>query len=279
MIRVDDNTVFNPENGEFGYLPEIIQFEVDKILLTDSTPAIVTWTVSNATTVLINNEVVEPTGSKEFYSNGLLEVVLIAENELGQSTPQRITINIDRTPPIIHFFTINEKFAIKGFPIKLLWNIEGAHSLIIDNSVGDVSGTTEKITTLVNNGIYKISAKNYFGIESTSETAVIIFPTPIIDNIFIPKPELKTQVISSNQPTFNISLDFNESQITPNINFVELNSSGTKILSETITINRQFNNLDPFDYLIKKQKEITYILKSVWKREAKQILKRILRQN
>jgi hypothetical protein len=279
MIRIDDNTVFNPENGEFGYLPDIIQFEVDKTLLTDSTPAIVTWTVSNATKVLINNDLVEPTGTKEFHSSDLFEIVLVAENELGQTNPRKLTIDIDRTPPIIHSFSINEQFAIKGSPIKLTWDVEGAYTLLIDNGVGVVSELTEKIVTLGNNGIYKLSAKNYFGIESTFETVVTIFPTPVIDNIFIPKPDLNTQVISSNKPTFNISFEFDSSRITPNINFVELNSTGIKLLSENIRINGQTNNLDSFDYLTKKQKEITHIVKTVWKREAKQILKRILRQN
>lgn len=279
MIRIDDNTVFNPETGEFGYLPDIIQFEVDRTLLIDSTPAIVTWTVSNATKVLLNNEIVEPTGTKEFHSNDLIEIVLIAENDLGQTTPRKLTIDIDRTPPIIHSFFINEQFAIKGSPIKLSWNVEGATTLSIDNGVGIVTGLTEKITSLGSNGVYKLSAKNYFGIESISETAVTIFPTPIIENIFIPRPELHTQAIAHNQPTFNISLEFNSSRITPNVNFVELNSTGTKIFSEDISIKGQTNNLDTFDYLTKKQKEITHIVKSVWKREAKQILKRILRQN
>ena len=279
MIRIDDNTVFNPETGEFGYLPDIIQFEVDRTLLIDSTPAVVTWTVSNATKVLLNNEIVEPTGTKEFHSNDLIEIVLIAENDLGQTTPRKLTIDIDRTPPIIHSFFINEQFAIKGSPIKLSWNVEGATTLSIDNGVGSVIGLTEKITSLGSNGVYILSAKNYFGIESISETAVTIFPTPIIENIFIPRPELHTQAIAHNQPTFNISLEFNSSRITPNVNFVELNSTGTKIFSENISIKGQTNNLDTFDYLTKKQKEITHIVKSVWKREAKQILKRILRQN
>lgn len=279
MIRIDDNTVFNPGTGEFGYLPDIIQFEVDRTILIDSTPAIVTWTVSNATKVLLNNEIVEPTGTKEFHSNDLIEIVLIAENDLGQTTPRKLTIDIDRTPPIIHSFFINEQFAIKGSPIKLSWNVEGANTLSIDNGVGSVTGLTEKITSLGSNGVYKLSAKNYFGIESISETAVTIFPTPIIENIFIPRPGLHTQAIAHNQPTFNISLEFNSSRITSNVNFVELNSTGTKIFSENISIKGQTNNFDTFDYLTKKQKEITHIVKSVWKREAKQILKRILRQN
>jgi hypothetical protein len=279
MIRIDDNTVFNPETGEFGYLPDIIQFEVDRTLLIDSTPAIVTWTVSNATKVLLNNEIVEPTGTKEFHSNDLLEVILIAENELGQTTPRKLTIDIDRTPPIIHSFSISEQFAINGAPIKLSWNVEGATTLIIDNGVGSVTGLTEKITSLGRNGVYRLTAINYFGIESISETAVTIFPTPLIENIFIPRPELHTQAIADKQPTFNISMEFNSSRITPNVNFVELNSTGTKIFSDNISIKGQTNNLDTFDYLTKKQKEITHIVKSVWKREAKQILKRILRQN
>lgn len=279
MIRIDDNTVFNPETGEFGYLPDIIQFEVDRTLLIDSTPAIVTWTVSNATKVLLNNEIVEPTGTKEFHSNDLIEIVLVAENDLGQTTPRKLTIDIDRTPPTIHSFFISEQFAIKGSPIKLSWNVEGATTLSIDNGVGNVTGQTEKITSLGSNGVYKLSAKNYFGIESISETAVTIFPTPIIENIFIPRPELHTQAIAHNQPTFNISLEFNSGRVTPHVNFVELNSTGTKIFSENINIKGQANNLDTFDYLTKKQKEITHIVKSVWKREAKQILKRILRQN
>jgi hypothetical protein len=279
MIRLDDNTVFNPETGEFGYLPDIIQFEVDRNILVDSTPATVTWTVSNATKVLLNNEVVEPTGTREFHSNDLIEVALIAENELGQTTPRKLTIDIDRTPPIINSFSIDEKFAIKGSPIKLSWNVEGATTLSIDNGVGNVTGLIEKITTLGGNGVYKLTAKNYFGFESISETAVTIFPTPLIENIFIPRPELNIQAIADNQPTFNISLEFNSSVFIPNVNFVKLNSSGTKLFSENISIKGQTNNIDTFDYLTKKQKEITHIVKSVWKREAKKILKRILRQN
>jgi hypothetical protein len=278
VIRIDDNTVFNPESGEFGYLPDIIQFEVDKILLVDSTPATVTWTVSNATKVLLNNEIVEQTGTREFHSNNLIEVFLIAENELGQTTSRKLTIDIDRTPPIINSFSIEEKFAIKGSPIKLSWTVEGATTLSIDNGVGNVTGLNEKTTSLGSNGVFKLTAKNYFGIQSISETAVTIFPTPVIDKIFIPQPELNKQAIAASQPTFNISLQFNSSGITPNVNFVELNSTGTRILSENINIKGQTNNLDTFHYLTKKQQEITYIVKSVWKREAKLILKRILRQ-
>jgi hypothetical protein len=211
MIRLDDNTVFNPETGEFGYLPAIIQFEVDRNLLVDSTPATVTWKVSNATKVLLNNEIVEPTGTRKFHSNDLIEVVLIAENEFGQTTPRKLTIDIDRTPPIINSFSIDKKFAIMGSPIKLSWNVEGATTLSIDNGVGDVTGLNEKIITLSGNGVYKLTAKNYFGIESISETAVTIFPAPVLEILKVPMPDFVSRVnlspIQISSPKIDVSIN------------------------------------------------------------------------
>lgn len=230
MIRIDDNTVFNPETGEFGYLPDIIQFEVDRTLLIDSTPAIVTWTVSNATKVLLNNEIVEPTGTKEFHSNDLLEVILIAENELGQTTPRKLTIDIDRTPPIIHSFSISEQFAIKGAPIKLSWNVEGATTLIIDNGVGSVTGLTEKITSLGSNGVYRLTAKNYFGIETNFDASILVFPTPLIETLQIPSPIFNHQTSISNfkieSPIIDLGVDLNPKIfVQPTMDFEKLNSN------------------------------------------------------
>lgn len=213
MIRLDDNTVFNPETGEFGDLPNIIQFEVDRTILTDSTPATVTWTVSNATKVLLNNEIVEPTGEKGFHSYDLFEVILITENELGKTSPRKITIDIDRTPPVIHSFSINKKFAIKGSPIKLTWNIEGYHSLSINNGVGLVTGLTEKLTTLGENGVYTLTAKNFFGISAIREAAISIYPAPIFESLKVPIPDFNSRLnlntIEISSPKIDVSIDLN----------------------------------------------------------------------
>ena len=213
MIRISDNTIFNPETGEFGYLPDIIHFEVDKTVLTDSTPAIVTWTVSNATKVLINNEIVEPTGTKEFHSNDLIEVILIAENELGQTTPRSLIIDIDRRPPIIHSFAINKEYAIKGTLIKLSWNVGGAYSLSIDNGVGSVTGLTEKIITAGDYGIYNLIARNYFGISATKEAGISIFPAPIIEALKVPMPDFNSHInlnpIQISSPKIDVSINLN----------------------------------------------------------------------
>jgi len=236
-FRVGENTVFNPETGEFGYLPEILLFSTDKTILTDETPATINWTVSNATVIKLNNEIVEATGTKTFFATDLLEIELIASNEVGDADPKKLTIDIDRTPPIISNFNINEEVAIVGSPITLTWNVENAHSIEINNGVGFVTGNTSKeVISTENSGIYKLTAKNYFGITTEKETSITVFPTPLIKSLIIPTPNIEKELnLEINFPKFppielginkinsSLNIDLNNNIIeSTEIPFVEL---------------------------------------------------------
>jgi hypothetical protein len=229
-FRVGENTVFNPETGEFGYLPEILLFSTDKTILTDETPATINWTVSNATVIKLNNEIVEATGTKTFSTTDLLEIELIASNDVGEADPRKITIDIDRTPPIISNFNINEDIAIVGSPITLTWNVENAHSIVINNGVGDVTNKTSKeVISTENSGIYKLIAKNYFGITSEKETSITVFPTPLIKSLIIPTPNIEKEInLSINFPKFP-AIELGINQINSSLN-IDLNN---KILEST----------------------------------------------
>jgi len=278
-IRLDDSTVFNPQTGEFGTLPQILLFSADKNILTNETPATVSWTVSNASVIKINNETVEPIGTKEFHSSDLLSITLFASNDAGEAPTKTITIDIDRQPPVIHFFKIDVPFAIKGSPINLTWNVEGARKIEIDNGIGDVSTLISKAISLGSNGVFNLTAKNYFGIKAKAQTGVAIFPIPIIEGIFIPKPQFNVQAISFNQPTFNLQTTvFNNIEITQP-KFSQLDTLGSKILLKKRTLNSILFSNNIFKLLTDKQKEISYIVKSIWKKEARKKLKQTLRQN
>ncbi len=217
-FRVGENTVFNPETGEFGYLPEILLFTTDKNILTDETPATINWTVSNATVIKLNNEIVEATGTKTFFTTDLLNIVLTVSNDVGESDPKKITIDIDRTPPIISNFNINEDVAIVGSPITLTWSVISATSVEINNGIGDVSNQSSKeFITTENSGVFNLIAKNYFGISSEKEASVTVFPTPIIKSLIIPTPNIEKELnLSIRFPQFPI-LDLGISQINTNI--------------------------------------------------------------
>lgn len=224
-FRVGENTVFNPETGEFGYLPEILLFSSDKTILTDETPATINWTVSNATVIKLNNEIVEATGTKTFSATDLLEIELLASNDVGEADPRKITIDIDRTPPKILNFNINEDIAIVGSPITLIWNVENAHSIEIDNGVGDVTNKTSKeVISTENSGIYKLIAKNYFGIKSEKETSITVFPTPLIKSLIIPTPNIEKEInLSINFPKFPV-IELGVNQINSSLN-IDLNNN------------------------------------------------------
>jgi len=278
-IRLDDSTVFNPQTGEFGTLPQILLFSSDKNILSDERPAIINWTVSNATAIKLNNETVEPTGTKEFYSTELLTITLYASNDVGAAEPKTITIDIDRQAPIIHSFKIDVPFAVKGTPITLTWSIEGAKKIEVDNGVGDVSMQISKIVTLGSNGVFNLTAKNYFGIKTEAQVAVSIFPIPIIEGIFIPKPQFNVQAISLNQPTFNLQTTVFNNIVITQPTFTQLDKLGSKILFNKRTLNSILFSNNIFKLLTDKQKEISYIVKSLWKKETRKKLKQTLRQN
>jgi len=236
-FRVGENTVFNPETGEFGYLPEILLFSTDKTILTDETPATINWTVSNATVIKLNNEIVEATGTKTFFATDLLEIELIASNEVGDADPKNLTIDIDRTPPMILNFSINEEVAIVGSPITLTWNVENAHSIEINNGIGFVTGNNSKeVISTENSGVYKLTAKNYFGITTEKETSITVFPTPLIKSLIIPTPNIEKELnLKINFPKFppielginkinsSLNIDLNNNIIeSAEIPFVEL---------------------------------------------------------
>lgn len=193
-IRLDDTTVFNPQTGEFGTLPQILLFSTDKNILTDETPAIVNWTVSNATVIKLNNEVVEPTGTREFHAREILTLILSASNDVGAAEPKTITIDIDRRIPVIHFFKPNVPVAIKGSPVVLNWNVEGAYKIEI-GGIRIVPHTSSKTITLGDSGVFTLIAKNYFGIQAEATASVTVFPTPILERLIVPMPDFNRKLI------------------------------------------------------------------------------------
>lgn len=194
-FKVDDNTVFNPETGEFGYLPEILIFTTDKTTLIDETPATISWTVSNANLIKLNNEIVEATGSKTYFTTDLLEIELIASNDVGEADPRKIVIDINRTPPTISSFEIVEEIAIVGAPITLQWSVENATRVKLNNGIGDVTNqSSKKFKTTKDSSVFKLTAENYFGVSSEKEASIIVFPTPLIESIMIPVPNIEKEI-------------------------------------------------------------------------------------
>lgn len=153
-------------------------------------------------------------------------------------------------PPDILFFEPDQPIAISGVPIKLRWRIEKAHSISIDNGVGDVTGLSEVKISPQTHTTYTITAKGYND-TSKAETQVKIFPTPIIESLFIPTPDFNKGVsitpISISSPYIQNKVEFDNSLLVTTPQFIELNQSiaSAKPLfkKEKVTISAIFEKI------------------------------------
>ncbi len=292
--KINDSIWYDPRTGEFIRNPpdekifpeknkslpdpEIVFFKSDAYLLTDETPAIISWEVENASVVTINKQPVAPSGRMPFHSSEPQAITLVAKNGKGKTATKSMWINIDSKAPVIHFFRSDKPFAIKGQPVSLSWEITGAQRVYIDNGVGDVSGRKSKTISSSISSIYQLTAENSFGNKSCAELTITVFPTPLIENLFLPQPEIDFQFISNDQPTFNLSTDVHASiQVSmPAFSgldeFTRLDKEGAKILLQKKAVDSiLFPNII-LQVLVKKHKEISYIIKSVWKKKIKEQL-------
>jgi len=277
-IPVIKNIIFNAESGEFEALPEVIDFSIDKKILSDESPAIVKWEVLNASEVFLNEMIVESKGQKSFEVKDLLIIRLRAKNSAGDVEPESLLLDIDRTPPKIHFFSMDIESTTPDSPIRLSWNIEGARKVEIDNGIGDVTGMDFKNTTLHNNGIFNITASNYFGFTTKRRADIRDFPVSTNEAVIIEEPKFTFSTASIVQPDFtlkNISFEppgFNDGKIAIDPLEFKVESKddmviGTPEITEskpTTEINSQLN--DPSNWS-RIWQFLTKISKNIWNRK------------
>ena len=129
-------------------------------------------------------------------------------------------------PPIINSFVADKSVVIGGVPINLKWNVEKAHTIIIDNGIGDVTGETEIKVRPDKNTTYNLKAIGHFG-QAEQTIDITIFPTPLIESLLVPSPDFNSRLNLSpfniSAPKINVSINLNSAK------FTALTSSFTKL--------------------------------------------------
>jgi serine/threonine protein kinase len=114
-------------------------------------------------------------------------------------------------PPVIKDFSADRKVIIKGVPISLKWDVERAHTLTIDNGVGNVTGKKEIKVSCEKNTTFNLKAVGHFG-EVEKSVDITIFPTPVIDTLFVPTPSFSNNVKIENfvlsRPQVDVRINF-----------------------------------------------------------------------
>jgi serine/threonine protein kinase len=113
-------------------------------------------------------------------------------------------------PPKIKSFTSDRTAVINGVPITLKWEIDSAHTIEIDNRVGDVTGKSEVKIIPDKDTIYKIKAIGHFG-EAEATVDIKLFPTPVLESLKVPMPDFVSRVnlnpIQISSPKIDLSIN------------------------------------------------------------------------
>ena len=133
-------------------------------------------------------------------------------------------------PPSITNFEADNSVIIDGIPVLLSWDIDSkAHTVSIDNGIGEVTGKTEVRIRPDKNTTYTLKVIGHFG-ETEKSIYIRVFPTPIIETLQIPTPIFNHQTTISNfkieTPKIDLGVDLNPNIFAqPTIDFAKLISN------------------------------------------------------
>jgi serine/threonine protein kinase len=138
----------------------------------------------------------------------------------------KIALQAIQEPPKIKVFKSDKSTVINSMTVELSWEVENAHTIIIDNGIGDVTGTTEIKVRPEKNITYHLKAIGHFGQEEKT-VDITIFPTPLIESLKVPSPDFNSRLnlnpLNITAPKINISINLESAK------FTELPSSFTKL--------------------------------------------------
>jgi hypothetical protein len=122
--------------------PIAINFKMDPAMLISNGVATLTWNVTGATNVSIDQGIgsVLPSGSRTVSPSITTTYTLTAANA-GSSVAESVSLVVN--PPVSVSFTVNPTASSQGQGSLLQWNVTGAQTITISPDIGDVpaSGT------------------------------------------------------------------------------------------------------------------------------------------
>ncbi len=157
-----------------GSAPIISSFSASPSSITAGDDTNLTWNVSNATSLSIDNNIGSVSGSSQLImipSQGTWTFTLTASNSFGSSQAQAtvfVTASGGTSLPIINSFSATPSSLTLGESTTFFWNVTGATSLSLTNH-GSVSGTQLTFTpSSVGNFTYVLTATNSAGSTTAS---------------------------------------------------------------------------------------------------------------
>jgi hypothetical protein len=158
----------------------ITSFSASSITVALGSQVTLSWVVTGATSLSINQQVGTVTGTSVNVTpsaTGSITYTLTANSVNGPVT-KSLTINVtNSSAPTITSFTASASTVMAGTPVTLAWTVTGADTISISPVVGAVTGTSTTVTpSSAGEVTYTLTATNSSG-SSTSSVVVVVTST------------------------------------------------------------------------------------------------------
>ncbi|MEZ4776574.1 MAG: hypothetical protein R3D00_25585 [Bacteroidia bacterium] len=188
--------------------PDIISFYAGGETIRVGEPNILYWEVLNAEKVILEPDGLELTGlsSTEVFPDRTTAYTLRAVNAAGDVS-RSLTLTLP--PPKVLHFGGEKELSTEGEPLDISWRVENAHTVTIDNEIGEVETSGEIRFRPVQAYTYlTLTATGYSG-EISQTIQLTRFPIPLEESLIPVNHELSDD------------MDLNEKQFDQTISELE----------------------------------------------------------
>ena len=163
-------------NGTPPAVPIINSFSADPSSITAGESSTLSWSVTDATSVTIDNGVgtVALSGTTTVSPITTIIYTLTATNSAGSVTAS-VTVTVGATPitPVINSFLANPSTITVGESSTLSWSVTDAASVTIDNAIGSVALTGATAVNPTTTTTYILTATNVAGSVTATTTVTV----------------------------------------------------------------------------------------------------------
>lgn len=156
--------------------PKIHSFTASKSLLIDATPVCLTWNVTGAERVEIDNSIGDVTGKSHVNVRPRRNssFTLMAISPFGVVAQASVQVRVSTAPPSIVYFRSDRNLLSDPRPVELVWKVsDGAHEVLIDG-VGAVASEGSLRVAQKRDTVYVLRATSFFGYSSESQVEVLV---------------------------------------------------------------------------------------------------------
>ena len=161
---------------EVKHPPTITSFTATPATIHRGESSTLSWNVTGATTLSINNSVgtvTGATGTKSVSPTDTTTYTLTATNADGTKTATA-TVTLQLVPPTIDSFTATPASIKLGDSSTLSWSVTNGTTISIDNGIGTVAATGTQAVSPTANTTYTLTATNVDGtVTSTAQVAIL----------------------------------------------------------------------------------------------------------